>query len=148
MWIVSFLRRWLVSSSCIFIGRKWHNQSHWLCSESILAITVLIMSAEQRNKFVIYCLFLIFSGSFLWPNPHPTFGYHHIYFQSDGCDVFFMSWNLTLVLLNWVYPALANSVDQISWPLQKPTDLDLHWLPFSIWICVDNLDQAIWWAEN
>ena len=37
---------------------------------------------------------------------------------------------------------------QISWILKKPTDLDLHCLSFSIWICINNLDQVIWLAEN
>ena len=32
--------------------------------------------------------------------------------------------------------------------LKKPTDLDLHCLPFSIWIYINNLDQVIWLAEN
>ena len=36
-------------------------------------------------------------------------------------------------------------------PLQtvmKPTDLDLHYLPFSMWICINNLDQVIRLAET
>ena len=37
---------------------------------------------------------------------------------------------------------------QISWLLQKPTDLDLHCLPFSMWIYINNLNQVIWLAEN
>ena len=37
---------------------------------------------------------------------------------------------------------------QISWLLQKPTDLDLHCLTLSIWICINKLDQAIWLAKN
>ena len=37
---------------------------------------------------------------------------------------------------------------QISWLLKKPTDLDQHCLSFSMWICVNNLDQVIWLAEN
>ena len=37
---------------------------------------------------------------------------------------------------------------QISWLLQRPNDLDLHCLPFSIWICINNVDQVIWLAEN
>ena len=31
---------------------------------------------------------------------------------------------------------------------KKPTDLDLHCLPFSMWIYINNLDQVIWLAEN
>ena len=31
---------------------------------------------------------------------------------------------------------------QISWLLKKPTDLDLHCLPFSMWIYINNLDQV------
>ena len=31
-------------------------------------------------------------------------------------------------------------------PLQ--TDLDLHCLPLSLWIYINNLDQVIWLAEN
>ena len=37
---------------------------------------------------------------------------------------------------------------QISWLLQKPTDLDLHCLPLSMWIYSNNQDHAIWLAEN
>ena len=37
---------------------------------------------------------------------------------------------------------------QISWLPQKPTDLDLHCLSLSMWICINNLDQVIWLAEN
>ena len=37
---------------------------------------------------------------------------------------------------------------QISWLLKKPTDLDLHCLPFSKWIYINNLNQVIWLAEN
>ena len=37
---------------------------------------------------------------------------------------------------------------QISWLLQKPTDLDLHCLPLSMWIYSNNLDQVIWLAEK
>ena len=32
---------------------------------------------------------------------------------------------------------------QIIWLLQKPTDLDLHFSSFSMWICVKNLDQQL-----
>ena len=32
--------------------------------------------------------------------------------------------------------------------LKKPTDLDLHCLSLSMWICIDNLDQIIWLAES
>ena len=37
---------------------------------------------------------------------------------------------------------------QISWLLKKPTDLDLHCLPLSMWIYSSNLDQVIWLAEK
>ena len=37
---------------------------------------------------------------------------------------------------------------QISWLLQKPTDLDLHCLLFSMWIYINNLDQVIWLADK
>ena len=37
--------------------------------------------------------------------------------------------NLTLVLLNPDMPCLQTVSIQISWLLQKPTDLDLHCLP-------------------
>ena len=37
---------------------------------------------------------------------------------------------------------------QISWLLKKPTDLDLHCLPLSMWIYINSLDQVIWLAEN
>ena len=30
----------------------------------------------------------------------------------------------------------------------KPTDLDLHCLSLSMWICINNIDQVIWLAEN
>ena len=31
---------------------------------------------------------------------------------------------------------------------KKPTDLDLHCLPLSLWIYINNQDQIIWLAEN
>ena len=37
---------------------------------------------------------------------------------------------------------------QISWLLKKSTDLELHCLPLSMWIYINNLDQVIWLAEN
>ena len=37
---------------------------------------------------------------------------------------------------------------QISWLLKKPRDLDLYCLSFSMWICINNLDQVFWWTEN
>ena len=47
------------------------------------------------------------------------------------------------------YAFLLQTVQtQISWLLKKPTDLDLHCLSLSIWICINNLDQVIWLAEN
>ena len=39
---------------------------------------------------------------------------------------------LTLLLLNTTCPVLANSVDPDQLALKKPTDLDLHCLPFSM----------------
>ena len=51
--------------------------------------------------------------------------------------------NLTLVLLNPIYPAFANSVDPDQLASKKPTDLDLHCLPFSMQIYINNLDQVI-----
>ena len=36
---------------------------------------------------------------------------------------------------------------QINW-LLKTTDLDLHCLSLSMWICINNLDQEIWLADN
>ena len=36
---------------------------------------------------------------------------------------------------------------KISWLLQKPTNLELHYLPFSMWIYINNLNQVIWLAE-
>ena len=36
---------------------------------------------------------------------------------------------------------------QIIWLLKKPTDLDLHCLPISLWIYVHNLGQSIWFAD-
>ena len=44
--------------------------------------------------------------------------------------------------------SLQTVLIQISWLLKKPTDLDLHCLPLSMWIYSNNLDQVIWLAEN
>ena len=44
--------------------------------------------------------------------------------------------------------AFANSVDPDQLASEKPTDLDLHCLPLSMWIYINNLDQVIWLAEN
>ena len=45
-----------------------------------------------------------------------------------------------------MYPAFAVEI-QVSW-LKKPTDLDLHCLPFSMRIYINSLDQEIWLADN
>ena len=37
---------------------------------------------------------------------------------------------------------------QISWLLKKPTDLDLHSLPLTVWAYINNLDLVIWLTEN
>ena len=37
---------------------------------------------------------------------------------------------------------------EISLLLQKPTDLNLHCLSLSMWICINNLDKVIWLAKN
>ena len=53
---------------------------------------------------------------------------------------------LKLVLLNQDMPCLCKQCRSRSvgfW-----TDLDLHCLPFSIWICINNLDQVNWLPEN
>ena len=41
-----------------------------------------------------------------------------------------------------------NTINQISWLLLKPTDLDLHYLSLSMWNCINNHNQVIWLAEN
>ena len=48
-----------------------------------------------------------------------------------------------VVLLNPIYPAFANSVNPDKLASKKPTDLDLHCLPFSMQIYINNLDQVI-----
>ena len=55
---------------------------------------------------------------------------------------------LILVLLNPDMPCFANRVDPDQLASKKPNDLDLHCLPFSMWININNLDQVIWLAEN
>ena len=50
---------------------------------------------------------------------------------------------LTLVLLN---PDIFCICKQCR--SEEATDLDLHCLLLSMWICIHNLDQAIWLAEN
>ena len=47
-----------------------------------------------------------------------------------------------------IRPAFANSVDPDQLASKKPADLDLHYLPFSMWLCFDNLVQVVWLAEN
>ena len=47
-----------------------------------------------------------------------------------------------------IYKPLQTVQIQISWLLKKPTDLDLHCLPFCMWIYINNLDQGIWLAHN
>ena len=51
-------------------------------------------------------------------------------------------WYLTLVLLNPIMPCLCKQCRS------KPTDLDPHCLSLRFWICINNLDQIIWLAEN
>ena len=52
---------------------------------------------------------------------------------------------LTLVPLNPDIPCLCKHCRSRS---KKPTDLNLHCLPLSIWIYSNNPDQVIWLAEN
>ena len=61
-----------------------------------------------------------------------------------------LSVNLTQSCWTRICTAFANSVDPDPDQLasQKPTDLDLHCLPLSMWIYINNLDQVIWLAEN
>ena len=42
------------------------------------------------------------------------------------------------------YPSFANTVD----PDQLASELDLHCLPLSIWIYINNANQVIWLAKN
>ena len=58
-------------------------------------------------------------------------------------------WSLILFLLNpcpaepgYTLPLQTVQI-QISWLLQKPTDLDLHCLSSSKLICINKLDQVI-----
>ena len=51
-----------------------------------------------------------------------------------------------LLLRNVRVFSAGNVMTSIFW--EKPTDLDLHCLPFSIWSCINTLDQVIWLAEN
>ena len=57
---------------------------------------------------------------------------------------------LTLVLLTPEMPCLCmqNSVEPDQLASKKPTDLDLHCLPLSLWICIKIQNQVIWLAEN
>ena len=45
-------------------------------------------------------------------------------------------------------PPLQTVYIQIKLASKKPTGLDLHCLSLSMWICINNLAQAIWLAEN
>ena len=45
---------------------------------------------------------------------------------------------LTLVQLNQDIP-FSKNVDPDQWASKKPTDLDLHCLPFSMWNYINNL---------
>ena len=61
------------------------------------------------------------------------------------CSVF-ISKALTLVVLSPDIYCLCKQCRSRS--VKKPTDLDLQCLPFSIWICMNNLEQESWSAEN
>ena len=54
-------------------------------------------------------------------------------------------YSLTLILLNLICPVCKQCRFRSS---LKPADLDLHYLSFSIWLCVKNLDPVIWLADN
>ena len=56
--------------------------------------------------------------------------------------------SLTVVLLSPDIPCLYKQCRSRSVGLKKPTDLDLHYLPLSIWICINKLDQVIRLAKN
>ena len=45
----------------------------------------------------------------------------------------------------WCLPIFMGQLH--AW-FKKPTDLDLHCLPLSMWSYINNLDQVIWLAEN
>ena len=53
--------------------------------------------------------------------------------------------NYPLSCWAWIYPAFANCRSR---SVKKPTDVDLHCLPLSMRIYINNLDQVIWLAEN
>ena len=46
------------------------------------------------------------------------------------------------------YTLPLQTLDPHQLAFKKPTDLDLHCLPFSMWIHINNLDQVIWLAEK
>ena len=97
------------------------------------------------------------------PPPHPPANTTHphlacimLTYFSRGLlwNILFIQENnvqyLTLVLQNLdIYPDFANRAVLHTKPLlKKLADLDLHCLSISMWICINNLDQVIWLAEN
>ena len=72
----------------------------------------------------------------------------HLIWVSTVCQLHFWGFPIKMgkLLSCWtqICSAFANSAD----PDQKPTDLDLHCLPLSMWIYINNLDQVIWLAEK
>ena len=144
-----FLQKWLLKSqsdekaTIVVIGslrfkaevsrmKNWFKPpefSYWPFKGSS-SVVVLCASVVSYVAFVLSLLFLISpffgaSGGLCMIVAFP--GYLHIFL-------------LTLVLLS----------SDMSCLLKKPTDLDLHCLPFSLWICINNLISNLigWKIKN
>ena len=136
-------------------------------SWSNLLETMLSTGGGQTRKLLItsgMCIQLSHRGVLhvlvirrLWVQPPP--GRQHSFIEIHGAFLFFhVTHGYSLEMPHWdinpspVEPGytlpLQTVLIQISWLLKKPNDLDLHCLPLSMWICINNLDQVIWLAEN
>ena len=68
--------------------------------------------------------------------------YVHMHKVSSAMAPILPSTNhLTLVLLNPDTPYLCKQCRSDHWLLKRPTDLDLHCLSLSIWICMNTFDK-------
>ena len=135
---------------------------HTICSSRHCSnVHVLVASMKKKMKCFILCIpdmvchkvcFLIlqwynWNFSFvvfqIWRGTRQTRNGYHFAPESESCLC-------CLVMYYPLKPALPLQTVQIqiTWLLQKPSDLDLHSLPLSMWICINNLDQTMWLAEN
>ena len=130
---------WNKSKRCFIAKVIWFTVIlYWCISIEVLIIVFLnLMTASSLHNTLL--TFITCSAKFA-DNIRKLFLVCLFYPRKE----FEPHWNhlLTLVLLNrnmpWLYKQCSS----------RSVGFDLHCLSFSMWICIKNLDQVIWLAEN